>query len=72
MDNENVLKMYGFFFDEKKIYFILEYASGGELYHAFRKAGKFSEQKVAHYIKHIIQAVIYIHSLNIIHRDIKP
>jgi serine/threonine protein kinase len=29
--------MYGFFWDEKKIYLILEYAPGGELYKELKK-----------------------------------
>jgi serine/threonine protein kinase len=27
--HDNILKMYGFFFDDKKIYILLEYAPGG-------------------------------------------
>jgi serine/threonine protein kinase len=32
LKHENILKMHGFFYDEEKIYLILEYAPGGELY----------------------------------------
>ena len=32
LKHDNVLRMYGFFWDLKKIYLILEYAPGGELY----------------------------------------
>lgn len=32
LKHPNVLRMYGFFWDLKKIYLILEYAPGGELY----------------------------------------
>lgn len=32
LDHPNVLKMFGFFFDDRNIYLILEYASGGEVY----------------------------------------
>lgn len=35
--HENILRMYGFFWDEKKIYLILEYAPGGELYKDLKK-----------------------------------
>lgn len=32
LKHQNILRMYGFFFDEKKIYLILEFAPGGELF----------------------------------------
>ena len=32
LKHPNILRMYGFFADERKIYMILEYAPGGELF----------------------------------------
>lgn len=43
----NVLRLYGWFFDEKRIYLILEFAAKGELYKHLRTAGKFSEPVAA-------------------------
>ncbi len=42
LDHENILKLYGFFWDEKRIYLILEYAPGGELYKDLQKSVFFS------------------------------
>jgi serine/threonine protein kinase len=64
--------MYGFFFTEKKIYIVLDYAPYGELYKLLQAEGKFNEQKSALYIYQVIQALKYSHSNHIIHRDIKP
>jgi serine/threonine protein kinase len=41
---------YGFFYDEKRVYLILEYAPGGEMYKAMQKEGTFSEAKTAKYV----------------------
>lgn len=68
----NILRMYGFFHDDHRIYLILEYAAGGTLFNAMKKEGKFPELKTAKYIKSMISALIYLHSRMIIHRDIKP
>jgi hypothetical protein len=38
LDHENILKLYGCFWDEKRIYLILEYAPGGELYKDLKKS----------------------------------
>jgi serine/threonine protein kinase len=44
--------MYGFFYDEKKIYLILEYAPGGELYKDLKKQKnqRYTEDKASNYI----------------------
>lgn len=39
----NILRLYGYFFDEKRVYLILEYAAGGELYKKLKQAGHFPE-----------------------------
>ena len=42
--------MYGYFFDEKRVYIILEFAPGGELYKQLTSRGHFSEGTSARYI----------------------
>lgn len=68
----NILRMYGFFHDEQRIYLILEYASGGTLFNILKKENRFDEKKSAKYIKSLISALIYLHGRDVIHRDIKP
>ena len=74
MRHQNILHMYGFFSDEDKIYLILEYSPGGELYKDLKEQpnGHYDEAKAANFIGQIIQALKYMHSKDIIHRDIKP
>jgi len=63
---------YGFFYDEKRVYLILEYAPGGEMYKLMQKEGTFSEEKTAKYVVQLSRALKYCHERNVIHRDIKP
>jgi serine/threonine protein kinase len=72
LNHPNILKMYGFFWDRKKIYYIMEYAPSGELYKHLRKEKKFPEHKVAKYIKQMASALKYVHKCKVFHRDIKP
>jgi serine/threonine protein kinase len=43
----NVLRLYGWFYDEKRVYLILEFAAKGELYKHLRAIGKFPEPQAA-------------------------
>ena len=39
--------MYGYFYDETRVYLILEYAPQGELYKVLQKNGRFNDQRTA-------------------------
>jgi serine/threonine protein kinase len=41
----NVLRLYGFFHDEKRIFLMLEFAGKGELYKQLSKYGCFTEKR---------------------------
>ncbi|THV04160.1 other/AUR protein kinase [Dendrothele bispora CBS 962.96] len=68
----NVLRLYGYFHDEKRIFLMLEFAGQGELYRQLSKHGCFSEKKSSRYIDQMADALSYLHSKHVIHRDIKP
>lgn len=68
----HILRLYGYFYDETRVYLILEYAPQGELYKALQKAGRFPEERAAMYVKQLAKALKYCHAKNVIHRDIKP
>lgn len=73
LNHPNILHLFGFFYDETRIYLILEYAPGGELYdHLKKSGGKFEESVAAKYIADLARAIRHCHSKGVIHRDIKP
>ncbi|KAG2206061.1 hypothetical protein INT46_008247 [Mucor plumbeus] len=68
----NILRLYGFFHDETRIFLILEYASKGVLYTELKDRIKFTEAEVAKYTAQMVDALMYFHNKRVIHRDIKP
>lgn len=68
----NILRMYGYFHDEKRIYLILEYAKHGALYKLLKERGRFDEKTAAIYVRDLTKALMYCHTKRVIHRDIKP
>ncbi|CAK9145818.1 unnamed protein product [Ilex paraguariensis] len=68
----NVLRLFGWFHDSERIYLILEYAHGGELYKELRITGNLTEKQAATYISSLTQALAYCHEKHVIHRDVKP
>ncbi|CAG9464523.1 unnamed protein product [Pedinophyceae sp. YPF-701] len=68
----NILRLYGYFYDEHRVYLILEYAARGELYKQLQARRRFDEGTTATYIASLAQALLYCHKKHIIHRDIKP
>ncbi|XP_077379550.1 ribosomal protein S6 kinase beta-2-like isoform X2 [Festucalex cinctus] len=55
-----------------KLYLILEYLSGGELFMQLEKEGIFMEDTACFYLGEIILALGHLHSNGIIYRDLKP
>ncbi|XP_061364846.1 CBL-interacting serine/threonine-protein kinase 10-like [Gastrolobium bilobum] len=67
----NIIQLFEVMATKSKIYFVMEYAKGGELFNKVAK-GKL-KQDVAHkYFKQLINAVDFCHSRGVYHRDIKP
>ncbi|KAJ2743456.1 spindle assembly checkpoint kinase [Coemansia sp. BCRC 34301] len=68
----HILRLLGYFHDEKRVYLILEYAARGEMYKLLQKQGSFTEPEAANYIAQMANALEYLHKKHVIHRDIKP
>ncbi|KAI6243529.1 Aurora kinase [Aphelenchoides fujianensis] len=57
LHHPNILRLYNYFHDEKKIYLILEYAVNGELYKELQQKHRLSERRTARYIYQVADAL---------------
>jgi len=67
-----IVNLYRSFQDDKYLYMLLEYVIGGEMFSHLRRAGRFSNEVTRFYAAEIVLALEYLHSLNIVYRDLKP
>jgi serine/threonine protein kinase len=67
-----IVNLHFAFQTKDKLYLILDYVNGGELFFHLKKSGKFSEERVKFYSAEIASALIHLHKAGIIYRDLKP
>jgi len=60
------------FQSKEKLYFVLDYYQGGELFFHLKNKRRFSEDVARIYVGEIALALGHLHSLAVIYRDLKP
>ncbi|XP_021776482.1 CBL-interacting protein kinase 32-like [Chenopodium quinoa] len=68
----HVVRLYEVMGSKTKIYIVLEYVTGGELFDRIVHHGRMMEDEARKYFQQLINAVDYCHSRGVYHRDLKP
>ncbi|KAA8543670.1 hypothetical protein F0562_021584 [Nyssa sinensis] len=71
LHHPHIVKLFEVLATKTKIYFVMEFVKGGELFGKIAK-GRFSEDLSRKYFQQLISAVGYCHSRGVYHRDLKP
>ncbi|KAH0970325.1 hypothetical protein GBA52_022481 [Prunus armeniaca] len=68
----NIVRLHEVLAGRTKIFIILEFVTGGELFDKIVHQGKLPEYESRKYFQQLIDAVAHCHSKGVFHRDLKP
>eukprot|EP00826_Nyctotherus_ovalis_P009019 TRINITY_DN12353_c0_g1_i13.p1 TRINITY_DN12353_c0_g1~~TRINITY_DN12353_c0_g1_i13.p1 ORF type:complete len:304 (+),score=84.18 TRINITY_DN12353_c0_g1_i13:150-1061(+) len=68
----NIIRLYNHTEDLRSIYLLMEYADKGTLANHLQSKSRLDEKEAFAYFRQVCDAVSFLHSCNLAHRDIKP
>ena len=67
-----IVNLMGYLQDRTRLYMLMEYVPGGELFTHLRSEGRFSNDAAKFYAAEIAMAFDYLHKRSVVYRDLKP
>ncbi|KAH7513581.1 hypothetical protein JRO89_XSUnG0175700 [Xanthoceras sorbifolium] len=71
LKHPNIVRLHEVLASKSKIYMVLEYVTGGELFDRIASKGKLSEAHARKLFQQLIDGVSYCHNKGVFHRDLK-
>lgn len=71
ISHPNIVRTYDIFDERHRILVVMAFISGGDMFEYMIQKGQVDERTVKHAMWQVMQGVEYLHSRNIVHRDIK-
>merc|ERR1719195_2484444 len=72
INHPNLIILYEIFENEDNLYLVMDLCTGGSLSARIHRDAYLNEVQAAVTMQHILRGIYYLHSNNIVHRDMKP
>ena len=72
LSHPHIVRLHHFSVEEDSAYLFMEPCLGGNLFQQLKQHQQLPEDKVKEWVKQVVLAAEYMHSRNVIHRDLKP
>jgi calcium-dependent protein kinase len=72
LDHPSIIKYYEAYEDQRYIHIVMELCNGGDLLDRVLTTGSINEREVCEIMRKLVRAVVYLHEINVAHRDLKP
>lgn len=69
--HQHIVGFHTFFEDEQNVYVLLELCTNRSLMELQKRRKAITEPEARYFLKQIVEACVYLHGRNIIHRDLK-
>lgn len=71
LEHQNIVRVLDVFVRKRRIYFVMEHLSGGELFDYVSDCRIFSENRAKIVVADLLAGLVYLHDRGVVHRDIK-
>lgn len=68
VDHPFVVSLWFAFQTEKKLFLVMDFLAGGELFFHLKRRGLIMEQEARYYMAEMILAIDFLHNIGVIHR----